>query len=59
MLLVLAGYYSRVAALQELVRQFLASSSSGTEAASGKASRQILSLGAGYDTLFFTLQASP
>ena len=53
-----AGYYSRVAALQELVRQFLGSTASGTdEAAAAAAPRQMLVLGAGYDTLFFTLQA--
>ena len=48
-----AGYYSRYAALRSLLLQFLAAGAAeGHPAAQHK---QVLSLGAGYDTTFFQL----
>lgn len=54
------GYYARWAAVRQLVDQFLAGGAGAAAQADGEAGgvstkRQILSLGAGYDTLFFQL----
>ena len=43
-----SGYYSRMAALRELLLQFLQTGA--------QQPKQVLSLGAGFDTLFFQLQ---
>lgn len=48
-----AGYYSRQAALRLLLQQFL-----HTTHSKGSHPTQILSLGAGFDTTWFQLQAS-
>lgn len=47
-----AGYYSRYAALRTLLFQFLAA---GADAPGGPPPKQVLSLGAGYDTAFFQM----
>jgi len=52
------GYYSRAAALQELVVQFLGVRSDGKGVTEPAVKKQVLSLGAGYDTLYFNLQAA-
>jgi len=46
-----AGYYSRTAAIKQLVHQFLQSGGSSLE-------KQILSLGAGFDTTWFHLKVN-
>ncbi|PPS08833.1 hypothetical protein GOBAR_AA11807 [Gossypium barbadense] len=49
-----AGYFARWAALRKLLYQFLDCEGSNSE--KGKTKRQILSLGAGFDTTYFQLQ---
>ena len=49
LLLVFAGYYARTAALKQLIHQFLSS---------GQCPKQVLSLGAGFDTTWFHLKVS-
>ncbi|KAG8478144.1 hypothetical protein CXB51_027948 [Gossypium anomalum] len=48
------GYFARWAALRKLLYQFLDCEGSNSE--KGKTKRQILSLGAGFDTTYFQLQ---
>lgn len=48
------GYYARWAALRKLLLQFLDTEKSGDE--QGQTKKQILSLGAGFDTTYFQLQ---
>ncbi|KAL1185939.1 hypothetical protein V6Z11_A01G144600 [Gossypium hirsutum] len=50
------GYFARWAALRKLLYQFLDCEGSNSE--KGKTKRQILSLGAGFDTTYFQLQGS-
>jgi hypothetical protein len=54
---VLAGYYARWAAVRKLLHQFLAAKPSDESGQAVK--KQILSLGAGFDTTYFQLQVSP
>ncbi|KAL5571690.1 hypothetical protein UlMin_021287 [Ulmus minor] len=48
------GYFARWAAFRKLLNQFLDCEGNGDE--KGKAKKQILSLGAGFDTTYFQLQ---
>lgn len=53
-----AGYYSRYAALRDLLLRFLAALAAPPSAPPGgqpQRARQVLSLGAGFDTAFFQL----
>lgn len=52
--LVSQGYFARWAALRKLLNQFLESESNADE--HGQVKKQILSLGAGFDTTYFQLQ---
>jgi hypothetical protein len=54
---VLAGYYARWAAVRKLLHQFLAAKPSDESGQAVK--KQILSLGAGFDTTYFQLQVRP
>ncbi|KAI5054998.1 hypothetical protein GOP47_0030143 [Adiantum capillus-veneris] len=47
------GYYARWASIRKLLMQFL---EVGTSSSNGHSKKQILSLGAGFDTLYFQLQ---
>ncbi|KAF3440110.1 hypothetical protein FNV43_RR18388 [Rhamnella rubrinervis] len=50
------GYFARWAALRKLLNQFLDSGSNADE--NGQLKKQILSLGAGFDTTYFQLQVT-
>lgn len=50
------GYFARWAALRKLLNQFLDGGSNADE--NGHSKKQILSLGAGFDTTYFQLQVS-
>ena len=61
------GYWSRVSAVRTVVEQFLSheptdqqtkSSSSSSASSSSQINRQIITLGAGFDTLFFQLKVT-
>lgn len=61
------GYWSRVSAVRTVVEQFLSheptdqktkSSSSSASLSSSQINRQIITLGAGFDTLFFQLKVT-
>lgn len=47
------GYYARWASIRKLLMQFL---EAGASSSDGQSKKQILSLGAGFDTLYFQLQ---
>lgn len=51
----LKGYYARWAVLRKLLRQFLSSTNLGLEK-NCQPRKQILSLGAGFDTTYFQLK---
>jgi hypothetical protein len=50
--MMVSGYYSRMAAIKQLIQQFLLSGGPSLD-------KQILSLGAGFDTTWFHLKVSP
>ena len=51
----LAGYYARWSVLRKLLHEFLIAGKNNDS----EKPKQILSLGAGFDTTFFQLQVSP
>merc|ERR1712137_408598 len=50
------GNYARASTMRRIVRSFLTAGSATAEAGTGHHVRQIVNLGAGYDTLYFVLK---